>query len=149
MEEIIEKILLETNTIAVIGASKERTKPSRSVMRYLMRHGYKCYPVNPTADYIGGIKSYKTILDIPYDIDVADVFLPSEKVIDIVDDVIKKKVKVLWMQEGIVNEEAAKVAREHGITVVMDKCMMTEHVKLRKIGLIKSKPVLENIPEEF
>ncbi len=149
MEENILKILLETRTIAVIGASKDRTKPSRSVMRYLMRHGYKCYPVNPTADNIGGIKSYKTILDIPYDIDVADVFLPSEKVIDIVNDVIKKKVKVLWMQEGIVNEEAAKVAREHGIAVVMDKCMMTEHVKLRKMGLIESKPVLENIPEEF
>ncbi|MGC8565364.1 MAG: CoA-binding protein [Thermoplasmata archaeon] len=149
MEENILKILLETRTIAVIGASKERTKPSRSVMRYLMRHGYKCYPVNPTADNIGGIKSYKTILDIPYDIDVADVFLPSEKVINIVNDVIKKKVRVLWMQEGIVNEEAAKVAREHGITVMMDKCMMTEHVKLRKIGLINSKPVLENIPEEF
>ncbi len=148
MDEILE-ILENTRTIAVIGASKDRTKPSRSVMRYLMRHGYKCYPVNPTADVIGGLKSYKSILDIPDEIDVADVFLPSEKVIEIVDDVIKKHVKVLWMQEGIINEKAAEIARAHGIKVVMDKCMMTEHVKYRKLGVIKSRPVLENIPPEF
>ncbi len=148
MDEILE-ILENTRTIAVIGASKDRTKPSRSVMRYLMRHGYKCYPVNPTADVIGGLKSYKSILDIPDEIDVADVFLPSEKVIEIVDDVIKKNVKVLWMQEGIINEKAAEIARAHGIKVVMDKCMMKEHVEYRKLGLIKSRPVLENIPPEF
>jgi len=148
MDEILE-ILENTRTIAVIGASKDRTKPSRSVMRYLMRHGYKCYPVNPTADVIGGLKSYKSILDIPDEIDVADVFLPSEKVIEIVDDVIKKNVKVLWMQEGIINEKAAEKARAHGIKVIMDKCMMKEHVEYRKLGLIKSRPVLENIPPEF
>ncbi len=148
MDEILE-ILENTRTIAVIGASKDRTKPSRSVMRYLMRHGYKCYPVNPTADVIGGLKSYKSILDIPDEIDVADVFLPSEKVIEIVDDVIKKNVKVLWMQEGIINEKAAEKARSHGIKVIMDKCMMKEHVEYRKLGLIKSRPVLENIPPEF
>jgi len=148
MDEILE-ILENTRTIAVIGASKDRTKPSRSVMRYLMRHGYKCYPVNPTADVIGGLKSYKSILDIPDEIDVADVFLPSEKVIEIVDDVIKKNVKVLWMQEGIINEKAAEIARSHGIKVIMDKCMMKEHVEYRKLGLIKSRPVLENIPPEF
>lgn len=149
MDENIENILKETRTIAVIGASKDRTKPSRSVMRYLMRHGYKCYPVNPTADYIGGLKSYKSITDIKDEIDVADVFLPGDKVINIIDDVIRKNVKVLWMQEGIVNEEAAKKAREHGIAVIMDKCMMKEHVRLRKLGIIESRPALENIPEEF
>ncbi len=148
MDEILE-VLENTRTIAVIGASKDRTKPSRSVMRYLMRHGYKCYPVNPTADVIGGLKSYKSILDIPDEIDVADVFLPSEKVIEIVDDVVKKNVKVLWMQEGIINEKAAEIARSHGIKVIMDKCMMKEHVEYRKLGMIKSRPVLENIPPEF
>lgn len=149
MEENIEEILKNTRTVAIIGASKDRTKPSRSIMRYLMRHGYKCYPVNPTAETIGGLKSYKSILDIPDEIDLADVFLPSEKVIEVVDDIINKKVKVLWMQEGIINNEAAKRAREHGIVVVMDKCTMVEHVKLRKKGLISSRPVLENIPEEL
>ncbi|MCI4434636.1 MAG: CoA-binding protein [Thermoplasmata archaeon] len=145
----IEDILLNTKKIAVIGASKDRTKPSRSVMRYLMRHGYICYPVNPTADYIGGIKAYKSILDIPDEIDVADVFLPSEKVMDVIDDIVKKGVKVLWLQEGIINEKAAEIARAHGIEVVMDKCMMKEHVKLRKEGKIESRPVLQNIPDDF
>ncbi len=148
MDEILQ-ILENTKTIAVIGASKDRTRPSRSVMRYLMRHGYKCYPVNPTADNIGGLKAYKSILDIPDEIDVADVFLPSERVMDIIDDVVKKKVKVLWMQEGIINEKAADIARSHGIKVIMDKCMMKEHVAYRKQGLIESKPVLQNIPPEF
>ncbi|MEL9999284.1 MAG: CoA-binding protein [Thermoplasmata archaeon] len=145
----IEEILKNYKKVAVIGASKDRTKPSRSVMRYLMRHGYICYPVNPTADFIGGLKSYKTILEIPDSIDIADIFLPSEKVIDVIDDVVKKGVKVVWMQEGIINEEAAKIAKSHGIEVIMDKCMMKEHVKLRKEGKIESMPNLQNIPEEF
>ena len=113
MEPNIEKILKETRIVAIIGASKDRTKPSRTIMRYLMRHGYRCYPVNPSADNIGGIKSYKNILEIPDEIDMADIFLPSEKVIE----------------------------------VVMDKCTMIEHLKLRKKGSIVSAPVLENIPE--
>ncbi len=145
----IDDILLNTKKIAVIGASKDRTKPSRSVMRYLMRHGYICYPVNPTADNIGGLKSYRSILDIDDDIDVADIFLPSEKVMEVIYDIVKKGVKVVWMQEGIINEEAARIAMEHGIEVVMDKCMMKEHVRMRKEGKIESRPVLQNIPEEF
>lgn len=145
----IDDVLLNAKKIAVIGASKDRTKPSRSVMRYLMRHGYICYPVNPTADVIGGIRAYKSILDIPDEIDVADVFLPSEKVMDVIDDIVKKNVKVLWLQEGIVNEKAAEIARSHGIYVVMDRCMMKEHVRMRKEGKIESRPVLQNIPEEF
>ncbi|MGC8663173.1 MAG: CoA-binding protein [Thermoplasmata archaeon] len=147
MEPNIEKILKETRIVAIIGASKDRTKPSRTIMRYLMRHGYRCYPVNPSADNIGGIKSYKNILEIPDEIDMADIFLPSEKVIEVIDDVIKKGVKFVWMQEGIINEEAASRAREKGIEVVMDKCTMIEHLKLRKKGSIVSAPVLENIPE--
>lgn len=149
MEEDIETILKETKTIAVIGVSKDRKKPSRSIMRYLLRHGYKCYAVNPTADIIGGIKSYKSIKEIDDEIDMADVFLPSEKVMDIINDVIEKRVKVLWLQEDIINEEAAKIARQHGIAVIMDKCTMIEHLRLRKEGKIISKPVLENIPDEF
>ncbi len=131
-------ILKNTKTIAVIGASKDPKKPSRSVMRYLMRHGYVCYPVNPTANEIAGLKSYKSIIDIPVDIDVAEVFMPSERVNDVIDDIIKKKVKVLWLQEGIINEKAAELARKNGIEVVMDRCMMKEHAKLRKEGLIHS-----------
>lgn len=136
-------ILKNTKTIAVIGASKDPKKPSRSVMKYLMRHGYICYPVNPTADEISGLKSYKSIIDIPVKIDVAEVFLPAELVNNVIDDIIKKNVKVLWLQEGIVNEKAADLAKKNGIDVIMDRCMMKEHAKLRKEGLLHSE-ILDN-----
>ena len=129
-------ILKNSKTIAVIGASKDSTKPSRTVMEYLMKNGYVCYPVNPTVGEISGLKFYKSITDIPAEIDVADVFLPAEVVNNVIDDIIKKKVKVLWLQEGIVNEKAAVLAQKNGIVVVMDRCMMKEHARLRMDGLI-------------
>jgi len=125
-------------TIAVVGLSKDPSKESHSVSMYMKEHGYEIIPVNPTTGDIMGLRSYPSLLAIPDDvkkrIDVVDVFRRAENVPPIVDDVIKlknfaKKPLVLWMQLGIINEEAAKKARAAGIDVVMDACIRTEHRK--------------------
>ncbi|NIM46129.1 MAG: CoA-binding protein, partial [Nitrososphaeria archaeon] len=106
-------------------------KDSHIVASYLKEAGYRIVPVNPSADEILGEKVYRDLLDIPFEVDVVDVFRPSDEVEPIVDSAIKKNVKALWMQLGIVNEEAAKKkAVEAGLDVVMDRCMMTEHKRL-------------------
>ncbi len=125
------KEILKYKRIAVVGVSRDEAKDSRIVFEYLKSHGYTVYPVNPNAQEIGGQKSYKSVLDIPDEIDIADIFRPSSEVMPIVREAIRKKTKVVWMQLGIVNEEAAELARANGLEVVMDRCMMREHKALR------------------
>ncbi len=134
----IDFIIRQMKTIAVVGLSKDPSKESHSVSMYMKEHGYEIIPVNPTTGDIMGLRSYPSLLAIPDDvkkrIDVVDVFRRAENVPPIVDDVIKlknfaKKPLVLWMQLGIINEEAAKKARAAGIDVVMDACIRTEHRK--------------------
>jgi len=125
--------------VAVVGLSKDPAKDSFRVARFLKSQGYHIIPINPTADAILEEKSYKSLLDMPENlknlIEVVDIFRPSEEVPPIVDQVVQLRKKhgkpyVVWMQLGIVNEEAAKKAEEAGLTVVMDRCMRIERRRL-------------------
>jgi predicted CoA-binding protein len=140
----IRTILSESRTIAVVGLSREPEKASYQVAAYMKKHGYRIVPVNPFADEVLGEKSYPSLLDIPADIqkeiDVVDIFRRSEDVPPIVEQAVKLRKEdgkpcVVWMQLGIVNEEAAAVARKAGLTVVIDKCIMQEHKRLFKKSL--------------
>jgi predicted CoA-binding protein len=118
--------------IAVVGVSKNEEKPSHQVPKYLIEHGYNVIPVNPTLSEVLGRKAYPSIADIQERIDIVDVFRKSEDVPAVVDDVLKKKdgIKVFWMQLGIYNEDAEKKAKENGIDVVYNRCIMEEHKRL-------------------
>ncbi len=135
----IKSILEKYRTVAVVGLSRDPAKASHRVAQYLQSVGYRIIPVNPFVDEILGETSYKSLLDVTETIDIVDIFRPSEAVPAIVDEAIKLKnrvgsPKVIWMQLGIVNEEATRRAEEAGFTVVMDKCMMIEHKRLRMEG---------------
>ena len=131
------KRFYQLKNIAVVGMSKSEEKPAHFVPKYLIEHGYNVIPVNPTlTKEILGRKSYPSIADVPEQIDIIDVFRRSEDVPAVVEDAIKKKdeIKVIWMQSGIYNEEAEKKAKENGIDVVYNRCMMTEHSRLLGAG---------------
>ena len=132
----MKEILTKYKTIAVVGLSREPDKDSYRVSAYLKDHGFRIIPVNPFADEVLGEKSYKSLLDIPTEIqrtiEVIDIFRPAKDVPPIVDQAVKLKEMhgkpiVVWMQLGIVNEQAAETAKQAGLTVVMNKCMMVEH----------------------
>jgi predicted CoA-binding protein len=128
-EEIAE-ILRTSKTIAVVGLSPKPDRPSHGVSEYMQRVGYKIIPVNPGHAEILGEKSYKSLLDVPGPIDIVDIFREPSAVPEIVDQAIQKKAKVIWMQEGIVHNEAAEKARKAGLKVVMNKCIYKEHIRL-------------------
>jgi hypothetical protein len=124
------KEILSMKNVAVVGMSKNPEKDAHQIPRYLMNNGYNVIPVNPTADEILGKKCYKNLRDVPDNVDIVDVFRPSEDVPPVVKDAIAKGVKVVWMQLGISNNEAAKEASEKGIKVVYNRCMLQEHRRL-------------------
>lgn len=126
------KNIYRLKNIAVVGMSKNEEKAGNFVPKYLIEHGYNVIPVNPTIAEVLGRKSYPTIADIPEKIDIVDIFRKSEDVPTVIDDAIKKKadVKVIWMQEGIYNEEGEEKAKENGMDVVYNRCMMAEHMRL-------------------
>lgn len=129
--DIIEKIFAESKTIAVVGLSSNPARPSYSVARYLQSEGYKIIPVNPNEKEILGEKCYPDLESIPQVVDCVDIFRRSEEVGPIVEQAVKIKAKVVWMQDGIVNQEAAKKATDAGLTVIMDKCMYREHCRCK------------------
>ena len=123
--------IYDLKNIAVVGMSKNEGKPAHFVPKYLIEHGYNVIPVNPTITEVLGRKSYPSIADIPEDVDVVDVFRRSEDVPPVVNDATNKKgIKVIWMQSGIYNEEAERKAKENGMDVVFNRCMMVEHNRL-------------------
>jgi predicted CoA-binding protein len=123
--------IYDLKNIAVVGMSKNEGKPAHFVPKYLIEHGYNVIPVNPTITEVLGRKSYPSIADMPGDVDVVDVFRRSEDALVVVMDAMKKKgIKVIWMQEGIYNEEAERKAKENGMDVVYNRCMMAEHKRL-------------------
>jgi predicted CoA-binding protein len=126
------KKIYQLKNIAVVGMSKNEEKPGNFVPKYLIEHGYNVIPVNPTISEVLGRKSYPTITDIPERVDVVDIFRKSEDVPPVIDDALNRKddIKVIWMQEGIYNEEAEKKAKENGMDVVYNRCMMAEHRRL-------------------
>ena len=126
-------------TIAVVGLSRDPSKDSHIVAEYLRNHCFRIIPVNPFAEEIFGEKCYKSLIDMPAEVkktlEIVDVFRPSEEVLPIVKQVVQlKKLHgvpyVVWMQLGIINDQAAEIARKAAIAVVMDKCMMQEHQRL-------------------
>ena len=133
--EEIKAILEKYKTIAVVGLSWNPAKESYKVAKYLKAKGYHIIPINPFAEAILGEECYKSLLDVPETIEVVVIFRPAKDVLPTVDEAIELKKRlgnprVIWMQLGIVNEKAAGRARNAGLTVVMDRCMMAEHKRL-------------------
>lgn len=131
----MKDILTSAKTIASVGLSSNHEKPSYGVAAYLKEQGYRVIPVNPMATEILGEKVYASLTDIPGKVDVVQVFRKPEDVPSVVDEAIKIGAKVIWMQEGIVNYEAAQKAEQAGLQVVMDACMRATHQRLN-IGSI-------------
>ena len=114
-------------TLAVVGLSENPGKPSHYVSAYMQQHGYKIYPVNPSLESVLGEKSYKSLADLPVKPDVVNVFRLPAVIPSIVDEMLALVLTELWVQQGIVNLDAARHAEEGGIRVVMDRCIMVEH----------------------
>jgi len=123
----IQNILRNVKKIAVVGLSPKEDRDSNKVARYLMAQGYEVIPVNPGQREILGRTCYKSLKDIPFPVDMADLFLNPKRVAPVVDQAIDKGIPVIWMQLGIVHNEAAKKARQAGIKVIMNKCVKMEH----------------------
>jgi hypothetical protein len=122
-----------TRTIAVIGLSEVASKPSHYVSAYMQQHGYKIYPVNPTIPAVLGEKSYASLSDLPIKPDIVNVFRLPKFIPAIVDEMLQLNLLNLWVQQGIINREAAARAEAGGINVVMDRCIMVEHMRLTSI----------------
>ncbi len=122
--------ILSLKQVAVVGMSKNENKAAHYVPKYLSDNGYDITPVNPTADEIMGIKCYEKVSDIAGDIEIVDIFRPSDEVLPVIEEAIKKKPLVIWLQEGIHNAEAEQLARNAGIKVVFNRCMLAEHQRL-------------------
>ena len=126
----IADLLRSAHTIAVVGLSNKRWRPSYGVSEYMQRAGYRIIPVNPALSEALGEKCYPDIEAVPEGIDIVNIFRRSEFVPKIVDQAIRVGAKAVWMQEGVVHEAAAARARAAGLTVIMDRCLLKEHRKL-------------------
>ena len=122
--------ILSLKKVVVIGMSKNSSKAAHFVPKYLFDNGYDITPVNPTAEEILGKKCYNSISEINGEIEIVDIFRPSDQVLPFVQEAIKKKPKVIWLQEGIHNFEAEELARKEGIQVIFNRCMLAEHRRL-------------------
>lgn len=122
--------ILSLNKIAVVGMSKNSSKAAHYVPKYLSEHGYDITPVNPTTEEILDKKCYSSISEIDEEIDIVDVFRPSDQVLSVIKEAIKKKPKVIWLQQGIHNLEAEDLAKKAGIQVIFNRCMLAEHQRL-------------------
>lgn len=130
--EIINEILANSVNVAVVGLSSNPQRESYRVANYLQYAGYRILPVNPTEHEVLGEKSYPDLMSIPESVDLVDIFRRPEFVSSIVDDAIRKGVKYIWMQDGVVDAIAATRARSAGILVVMDNCILREHKRRNK-----------------
>ena len=127
----IKHLLEESRNVAVVGLSDSPYRTSHAIARILQSWGYKIFPVNPNlTGPVLGEEPYASVSEIPEPIDIVDVFRRSEKVAPVAEDAVAAGAKVLWMQSGVLNEEAARYAEEHGLTVVMDRCIKVEHARL-------------------
>ena len=126
----IPDLLRRSRTIAVVGLSSKKFRPSYGVAEYMQEQGYRIIPVNPNESEVLGEKTYRSIDDVPEHIDIVDIFRRSELVGPIVESAIRVGANAIWMQEGVVHEEAAQKARDAGLAVVMDRCILKEHMRL-------------------
>jgi len=124
---MIHDLLRKSRVIAVVGLSCKKFRPSYGVAEYMQREGYRIIPVNPNETEVLGEKAYARLEDVPEHIDIVDIFRRSEFVPPIVEDAIRVGASAVWMQEGVVHEQAAEKARSAGLAVVMDRCILKEH----------------------
>jgi uncharacterized protein len=127
-----EKLLSEAKTIAIVGLSADKNKDSHLVAKFLQSKGYRIIPVNPKETEILGEKSYPDLASIPYPVDIVDVFRRSEFLPPIAEEAVRIKAKVLWMQLGIENEQAAEIARKGGLIVIQNTCIAQEHGRVMR-----------------
>jgi uncharacterized protein len=127
--EVIKRILEECKTIAVVGLSSNPQRPSYGVASYLQRHGYRIIPVNPTETEVLGERAYPALADVPEKVDLVDIFRRSEEAGNHVDEAIRLGVQAVWLQEGVIDQTAVERARTAGLMVVMDRCILKEHLK--------------------
>jgi predicted CoA-binding protein len=127
--ERISELLKSARTIAVVGLTNTPIRPSYGVSHYMQSQGYRIIPVNPNITEWEGEKAYASLLEVPERIEIVDVFRRSDAVPEVVEQAIQIKANVIWMQEGVVHHKAAEKARQAGIFVVMDKCILKEHIK--------------------
>lgn len=128
--DTIRELLSSAHTIAVVGLSDKKYRPSYGVARYMQSAGYRIVPVNPKVSEVLGEKGYPDLESVPKGVDIVDIFRRSEFVPDIVEAAIRIGAKAVWMQEGVVHEEAAERARAAGLIVIMDRCLLKEHMRL-------------------
>ena len=126
----IKEILETYHTIAVVGLSARQFRASHGVSRYMQNAGYRIIPVNPLETQVLGEKSYPSLDDVPEPFEIVDIFRRSEFVPDIVEAAIRRKARVIWMQEGVIHEAAAERARAAGLEVIMDLCILQEHMRV-------------------
>jgi uncharacterized protein len=124
------EVLLSARTIAVVGLSSKRFRPSYGVAEYLQRAGYRIIPVNPNETEILGERCYPDLDSVPEPVDIVDIFRRSELVAEVVDAAIRKGARMVWMQEGVIHNDAAARATQAGLAVVMDRCILKDHRRL-------------------
>jgi uncharacterized protein len=125
--DAIAELLQRAKTIAVVGLSSNPFRPSYGVTAYMQSHGYRVIPVNPNIDECLGQKAYPSLLEVPEKIDIVNIFRRPEFVEEVVEQAIQLKVPVIWMQEEVIHDRAAEKARQAGIFVIMDRCILKEH----------------------
>jgi predicted CoA-binding protein len=130
-EDEIRELLTRSSSIAVVGASSDPSRPSHGVMRTLQRAGYRVFPVNPNEREVLGVKAYSSLTELPESVDIVDVFRRAEATPPVADEAVAAGAKILWLQQGIVNDEAATRALRGGLTVVMDRCIAVDLTALR------------------
>ena len=125
----ILRMLRGARTVAIVGLSKDPLRPSNFIGFYLARHGYKIVPVNPREQEILGEKAYPSLTDIPFPVDIVDVFRRPDAVPDIAREAVAIGAKALWLQFGVISPEGARIATDGGLVVIMDRCMKVEHAR--------------------
>ncbi|MDY6822045.1 MAG: CoA-binding protein [Deferribacterota bacterium] len=129
-DEFITNMLLNSKIVAIVGASNKPERASNGIMKFLLKNGYNCIPINPNEDEVLGVKAYKCLLDLDVRPDIVDVFRRSEETPNIVKEAALKKAKLIWLQEGIYSEEAKEIADKASIPIIMDKCLFKEYLRL-------------------
>ena len=132
LDDEIKELLQKSKKIAIVGISRKEDRDSFKVAKHLKEHGYQIVPVNPAYEEVLGEKCYKSLSDIPFEVDIVDIFRRPDAIPPIVDEAIKIGAKAVWMQLGLAHNESAKKARDAGLQVVQSKCIKIEHSKLLK-----------------
>ena len=130
--EAIRRILEECRTIAVVGLSSNPMRPSNNVSDFMQRNGYRIIPVNPNEREVLGEKAYASLADVPEKIDLVNIFRRSHEAGAVVDEAIRLGAKAVWLQEGVIDRAAAQRALDAGLLVVMDRCILKEHLRMKR-----------------